>query len=236
MPNKLVAVAPAEADIRTIDDLISLYRSRVDNPSIRSYSEMMLLTETYQKQAFAMVAELLDDVSRCTSIVEIGCGCGCLLVYLREQGFRGTYAGIDLVDGFVDMAKKRFAQDEAATFTAANFLAMADRSLPGYDHYIATSVFGFVPGENYMREVVAKACRLAQKSVVITCNSNRHQVLPLKARTYSPTDVLSLCLEYGESVDLLHRCVPVEDSHYALIGAMLRTTSWRFETVESPSR
>jgi SAM-dependent methyltransferase len=221
MSKIVVPVDPAAADIRTVDDLIMLYESRLKDPSITSYSEMMLLTDTYQAQAFALATGLIGDLSACTGIVEIGCGCGCLLAHLRAHGFHGEYFGIDLVPGFIEKARAQFAEDASARFMVGNFLDMADDDLPRHDYYVAVSVFGFVPGDNYMREVVAKASRQAGKGVVITCNSSEHQTLPLKARSYPPAEVLSMCIEYGMSVDFKHRYIPVDDSHYAMIGALI---------------
>lgn len=221
MSKIVVPVDEHSAQIRTVDDLVTLYEARLSDPSITSHSETMLLTDTYQAQSFALAAGLLGDLGTCPSILEIGCGCGCLLAYLRARGFRGDYLGIDLVPGFVEKARERFADDRSATFVVGNFLDMPEDDLPRYDCYAAVSVFGFVPGDDYMREVVAKACRLARTSVVITCNSSERQELPLKARTYPPAEVLAMCLEYGTSVDFKHRCIPVDDSHYALMAALI---------------
>lgn len=221
MTNMLVSVDPALVEIRTVQDLIALYQSRLSDPSITSYSEMMLMTDSYQAQAFALATTLVGELSECASIVEIGCGCGCFLAYLRAHGFRGTYLGIDLVAGFVEKAKKRFSADNAARFIHGDFLQTPDQDLPRHDYYVAVSVFGYVPEEGFMRAVVKKACRMAGKSVVMTCNSAAHQVLAMNAKKYSPSDVLSLCIEYGKSVDFKHRCIPIGDSHYAMIGAMI---------------
>lgn len=222
--NKIVVpVDEGWAHIRTVDDLVALYESRLSDPSITSCSERMLLTETYQAHSFALVGGLLGNLSTRPGIVEIGCGYGCLLAHLRVHGFRGDYLGIDLVPGFIAKAQATFAKYRRARFVVGNFLDMTEAALPRHDYYVAVSVFGFVPGEGYMREVVAKACRHAATGVIITCNSKAYQTLPLKARSYSPTDVLSLCLEHGASINLVHRCIPVENSHYALIGALIRT-------------
>lgn len=221
MSRIVVPVDQESVQIRSVDDLVTLYESRLNDPTITSCSEMMLLTDTYQAQAFALATGLIADLPACAGIVEIGCGCGCLLAHLRAHGFRGDYLGIDLVPGFIEKARAGFAGDRSARFVVGNFLDMPEEELPHYDYYVAVSVFGFVPGENYMREVVARASRLAGKGVVITCNSAEHQTLPLKARTYPPTEVLAMCIEYGASVDFKHRYIPVDDSHYAMIGARI---------------
>lgn len=221
MSKIVVPVDDASAHIRTIDDLVALYESRLNDSSITSCAERMLLTDTYQAQSFALATGLLGDLDACAGIVEIGCGYGCLLAHLRAHGFRGDYLGVDLIQGFVEKAQAKFAGDRSARFVVGNFLDMPEEELPRYDYYVAVSVFGFVPGETYMREVVAKASRLAGKGVVITCNSAEHQTLPLKARAYSPAEVLAMCIEHGNSVDFKHRYIPVDDSHYAMMGALI---------------
>lgn len=210
--------------IRSIHDLASLYQSRLQDASLASASccELMLMTETYQKQAFDLVGELIGNLAECHRVLDIGCGYACLLAYLRAHGFSGEYVGIDLVSGFIDKARERFGPDGAARFVFGDFIAMPEADLGRQDYCIATSIFGYVPDDGFIREVIGKACRLAEKGVVFTCNSASHQVLPLKAKTYRPADILSMCLEYGKSIDLKHRCLPVDDSHYAMIGAMIR--------------
>lgn len=225
MSGMLVPDDLSKMEIRSIRDLVSLYQSRLQETPDASCCGLMLMTETYQKQAFDLVGELIGDLSGCNSMLDIGCGCGCLLAYLRARGFSGEYLGIDLVPGFIDQARTRFAPDSAAGFLVGNFLDMPEADLGRHDYCVATSIFGYVPDDGFIREVVGKASRLAGKGVAFTCNSTAHQVLPLKAKTYRPADVLSMCLEYGKSVDLRHRCVPVDDSHYAMIGAMIRKDS-----------
>ncbi len=222
MSDMLVPVDPALTEIRTLRDVIMLYQSRLDDPSITTVSEMMLMTPAYQTQAFALATELIGELSSCASIVEIGCGCGCFLAYLRERGFRGDYLGIDLVAGFIEKAQTRFPGDQAASFMVGDFLEMQEADLPRHDYYVAVSVFGYVPHANFMRDVVGKASRLAGKGVALTCNSTAHQTLSMTARTYVPGDVVSMCLEYGTSIDFKHRCIPTDDSHYAMIGALIR--------------
>ncbi len=222
MSDMLVPVDPARVEIHTLQDLILLYQSRLNDPSITSLSEIMLMTRSYQLQAFALALEMIGDPSGCSSLVEVGCGCGCFLAHLRENGFQGEYLGIDLVAGFIEKAQSRHSGDAAARFVVGNFLDMRENDLPRHDYYAAISIFGYVPGGDFMRDVISKASRLAGKGSLLTCNSADHQMFSLSARTYSPADVVSMCLDHGRTIDFKHRCVPVGNSHYAMIGALIR--------------
>src|SRR5258708_28952277 len=41
-------------------------------------------------------------------ILDLGCGLGCLYGYLKANGWKGEYTGIDLLDMMVKSAQKRF--------------------------------------------------------------------------------------------------------------------------------
>lgn len=42
------------------------------------------------------------------SILDLGCGLGCLYGYLKELGWKGEYTGIDVLDMMVKGARERF--------------------------------------------------------------------------------------------------------------------------------
>src|SRR5260370_22080559 len=50
------------------------------------------------------------------SVLDVGCGFGDLLGYLRSKGWRGRYIGVDLMCQVIGEARKRHITDGAAEF------------------------------------------------------------------------------------------------------------------------
>jgi hypothetical protein len=78
-------------------------------------------TGTQRVRFEALLEGLRDDDY--ASILDVGCGFGDLLDFLRGRGWRGEYAGIDLVPELVDEARRRHAGDGAATFACSEITA-----------------------------------------------------------------------------------------------------------------
>jgi SAM-dependent methyltransferase len=59
------------------------------------------------------------------SVLDVGCGFGDLLDFLRARGWRGRYTGIDLVPVLIDEARRRHENDGAASFACTEITATA---------------------------------------------------------------------------------------------------------------
>lgn len=80
----LIQIESKKIEISSCEEIANLYNERLNNKSLDDL-EVMLMTETYQNQAFNLVSDLLKNISSCESIFDIGCGYGCLLKFLREK-------------------------------------------------------------------------------------------------------------------------------------------------------
>lgn len=90
-----------------------------------------------QERRFEVLCELVESRD---SVLDLGCGLGDLLGYLRtRRGFRGRYLGLDLVTGFVEHARSVHAQDPDASFLEHD---VRQTALPrGYDVVVASGIF-----------------------------------------------------------------------------------------------
>ena len=215
-------VGEAVGNLASAEDLVSLYAKRITESGEADLAHLMLMTRWYQEQAFALAIEVMGAPAAITCVLDIGCGCGCFLPVLRASGFAGEYVGVDMVPGFVAIAQERFAGDGHASFILGDFLKLETVFSP--DCCTAISIFGYACQADFMDLVLAKAAAIEARRVILTCNSAAHQVLPLKAKCYSPLAVLSSCLRVGKNVHLVHRCIPYEQGHYALVGASVELT------------
>ncbi len=76
-----------------------------------------------QRVRFEAVLEGLRDEDY-PSVLDVGCGFGDLLAFLRARGWHGRYTGIDLVPELIDEARRRHADDADASFACSEIAAI----------------------------------------------------------------------------------------------------------------
>jgi SAM-dependent methyltransferase len=76
-----------------------------------------------QRVRFEALLEGLRDDDY-AAILDVGCGFGDLLDFLRARGWQGRYTGIDLVPELVAEARRRHEGDGAATFACTEITAI----------------------------------------------------------------------------------------------------------------
>ena len=90
-----------------------------------------------QTRRFAVLCEMLDTD---TSVMDVGCGLGDLLGYLRrEKQFAGRYLGLDFVPEFIDHAEQQASDDHQASFQL--FDARFEGFPRGYDVVVVSGAF-----------------------------------------------------------------------------------------------
>lgn len=207
--------------------LKALYQARhhdAANRSLNDYREdefmPQWMSRSYQKKAFEILVEL--GANRFPSLLDIGCGYGCLLPHLRSLGWTGRYTGIDLVPEFIETCRSTFAEDESAHFVVGDYLTDdIIHQLDRHALHVASSLFGIAYLPDMLSQVILRATSLAGRAVIITCNSTLHRQIDSDARTYAPDEVLNLIIQYTPDITLLQRSVRHQAQRYALLGAKI---------------
>ncbi len=93
------------------------------------------------KQQYLRFKHLIDlaEINQEDSVLDIGCGSGELLTYLRKNNFNGQYCGIDFIPSFVDHANRVFESDDKAKFINKNIIS--DKFNEKFDWVILSGVF-----------------------------------------------------------------------------------------------
>jgi SAM-dependent methyltransferase len=130
-----------------------------------------------QNQNFEIATDL-EDISwgSVNSVLDVGCGCGELVRYLREvRGFTGTYTGIDILERFIHKATQRYGDDSRNTFICGNILS-CNQLLSSYDIVISMGTltvnydYPSACGEKtayFTKTLIELICSLAQAAVVL---------------------------------------------------------------------
>ncbi len=123
------------SDLRA-DPIIAHYRYCFERFGLNHLAVQWSSTAA-QRARFSVLA---DAVARDDAVIDVGCGLGDLLDYLRrERGFRGRYLGLDFVTEFVECCAMRFSHDRSAEFM--HFDARRDDFPGGYDCFLACGTF-----------------------------------------------------------------------------------------------
>jgi SAM-dependent methyltransferase len=71
-----------------------------------------------QRERFEALTRLVP-LEKLGSVLDVGCGFGDLLLYLKEKGFAGAYTGIDFVPELIEVGRKAYpdARLEVADFS-----------------------------------------------------------------------------------------------------------------------
>lgn len=121
--------------------------------------------ETQQKLRFINLLRCAD-IAKTDSFLDMGCGTGSLLHFIRDAGFQGDYIGLDFVDEFISHAKTEFVSDKNATFQTFD---IENEKLPAsFDWYVLSGVFNDVRdnSEDFMYSTLLKMFESSRKGII----------------------------------------------------------------------
>lgn len=161
------------------------------------------MTPAYQSAVFELVFDMLKEAD---TILDVGCGTGDLLPYLRSRGWFGRYVGVDIVQGFIDGCLAHYS-DGNATFVCGDFTDRKFRKALGQFNVVTSlSVFGLVDRPSFIREMIENCYDAAEHSYVFTCNSSvgYSAVRNKDAMLYSPLETLTMVLGFTQRFEMHH--------------------------------
>jgi ubiquinone/menaquinone biosynthesis C-methylase UbiE len=159
----------------------------------------------------AAFEDLLQD--DCTSVLDIGCGFGDMLGYLRSKEWSGRYTGLDLVDELITEARKRYAGDRSAEFVCGDVSAL-DGSHKS-DMAVALGVFNHRLHQDnlqFVRETIEKMWQSTTRVVVCDFLSVASEAERRRDDLYyaDPASLYQLAAGYSRRIAIHHAYMPFE--------------------------
>jgi SAM-dependent methyltransferase len=113
----------------------SRYQQRIADHGV-TFDSMNSGSLDKQQIRHSVHASIIPLEGRDVRVLDLGCGLGQFLAFLRGKGFHGLYTGIDIVPEYVDYCRREFPADR---FELRNVFAegLAER----YDFIVASQVF-----------------------------------------------------------------------------------------------
>ncbi|MGH7739715.1 MAG: class I SAM-dependent methyltransferase [bacterium] len=128
-------------------------------------------------------------------ILDVGCGLGALWVYLREQGIRADYTGVDL---FAPVIAEAAAAHSDAVFETRNILARPF-ARGRFDFVFLSGVFNVKIRDNweYMRALLSAALRQAREAVAFNALNAEAQLKEPDRFSVQAKDLVALGRRLG---------------------------------------
>lgn len=120
-------------------------------------------TSESQQIRFSIILELLGDLNH-QSVLDVGCGHGDLRGFIGASFDDFTYAGIDQVERFLDVAIERYGKYANTAFYAGDFFK-AD--IPVCDFCVACGALSYVSNEpDFIFKIITKLFRNCKRGLV----------------------------------------------------------------------
>jgi SAM-dependent methyltransferase len=147
------------------------------------------------------------------SILDVGCGFGDLLIYLRHCGWKGRYVGVDLVPQLIDEARRVHSEDAGSEFVCADVAQfMSNQS---FDLVVAIGMFNHRISQGnleFIGETMEKMWTLSLRAVVcdFLCSSADPQRREPRLYYASVGEIFTLAARYSRRVMIHHAYMPFE--------------------------
>ena len=110
----------------------------------------------FARTANEIYSTILPIALQCNSILDVGCNIGASIVFLRKAGWKGTFVGTDLQQGFIDTAKSISPNE---TFIAADCADALAQNKKNFDLVICLGVAHVFVEPFSLFSAVAKASK-----------------------------------------------------------------------------
>lgn len=148
---------------------------------------------------------LSKQIASTDTVVDIGCGFGDFLPFLRQNGFEGQYIGLDFVEEFIEVALVRH-RDETARFDV--FDVLSPEPLPECDYAVQSGIFNnsMGAGENQrlMETTLAKMAESTRGGFAFNFLSTYVEFKDPELFYFDPGHVLEFCRPIAPFVSLRH--------------------------------
>jgi SAM-dependent methyltransferase len=134
------------------------------------------------------------------SVLDVGCGNGDLYAFLSQKYTDFQYAGIDIINVFLDNASDQYEDNENAVFYLGNFMT-AD--LPPVDYILLSGSLNYKnTDENFIFKAIARLfqhCHMAFAFNLLSATENPDGILT----SYSPLLIKEYCETLSSKVILI---------------------------------
>jgi SAM-dependent methyltransferase len=140
------------------------------------------------------------------SVLDVGCGFGDLLAWLRARGIEPDYTGLDICKPMIERCRNRFRR--SARFVVADALSFVTDD--PYDYIVASGIFGYNAKDTRKRlqPTLERLFDLTRVGLAVNFLSRRAPTRSPGRLYLHPADVLQFALKLTPAVRLDHSYLP----------------------------
>ncbi|MEA3195191.1 MAG: hypothetical protein QOD26_3524 [Betaproteobacteria bacterium] len=144
------------------------------------------------------------------SLLDVGCGFGDFLAWLRARGVQPRYTGIDLTESMIERCRKRFAEDDVGSARFVVGDALSWQSHTRYDYVIASGIFGYNAKDTRarIRPTLEHLFDITGKALAVNFLSGCAPTRSPGRLYVHPADVMQYALRLTPAVRLDHTYMP----------------------------
>jgi SAM-dependent methyltransferase len=175
------------------------------------YRGLGFRTRSSQEKRFEALLSLGDFHGR--TVLDVGCGFGDFLAYLRDNGIEARYIGLDICEPMVKRCLERFEGSDA-TFHVGDVLQWEPTQAP--DYVVASGIFGLDSRDARarIRPTLRRMLDWARDGMAANFLSQR-SLEPAENRVYvDPAEALEMALALTPGVRLDHSYLPNDFTLY----------------------
>jgi trans-aconitate methyltransferase len=141
------------------------------------------------------------------SLLDVGCGLGDLYAYLREKGIVAGYTGVDILEGMIEKARRRYP---AGAFLVGNIFDRNFMRKRKFDLIYCSGIFNLKIGDNaaLLKRALSIFFALARETVVFNLLDSRSPDKDDRYCYFSQEDVKSLLLPYDWDTQFIGDYLP----------------------------
>jgi len=127
-------------------------------------SAVMARDTNQQNLRFKELINIIDLKNK-DKVLDVGCGLGDLVIYLRKNKFNGQYLGVDFIDGFIKIAKKQYGNNKTKFLR----LDIENEDFPKrYDWLFLSGLFNNKKkgADKFMFKILKKMFESSEKGIV----------------------------------------------------------------------
>jgi len=128
-------------------------------------------------------------------ILDVGCGLGDFLKYLRKNNLKCKYLGVDFLSEFINLAKKKYRKDRNSKFLKMDI--EIDRFPKNYDWLFLSGLFNDknIGSEALMFKIIRKMFKASRKGIVFNSLSTHVDYKDKKLFYSNPEKVFNYCVK-----------------------------------------
>ncbi len=193
--------------------ILNHYEPRID-AGLENHRVLDWISPATQRARFGILVDNVELEAR--RLLDVGCGLGDLLGFLKERKIHVDYTGVDISEKMVQAA---YRSQKGGRFVCADLFDESAREghpsgeFPprSYDVVFSSGVFNLQLGNNleFLARAVERLMDLARESVVFNLLYGRTSHFnDAPYAYYNPSDVLAMLLPLGWNVRILDDYLP----------------------------